>query len=506
MAVMKIATRGIIREIDRKSIQKYGIPGIVLMENAGRATADVILREYPYTEAAAVFAGGGNNAGDGFVIARQLISEGIDVTTYLASNPKKYEGDALTNYKALKNIGGAVVELGGSLRKYRTADIIIDALFGIEFINAQSAPVIAVDLPSGLDADTGRPLGAAVAADVTVTYALPKIGTSIYPGVDYAGDIYLADITSPKILEDDIPYELLTADDVFDILLPRQADTHKGTYGHVFILSGSPGKSGAATLASTGALRVGTGLVTAGVPSSLNPVMEQKTTEAMTEPLPETDLGTFGAVSVMRAFEIISDKITAISIGPGISTTAEAGEFLFEIIKRSHVPMVIDADALTLIAHDPGILKKAAVPLVLTPHPGEMARLCGLTTSEVQEDRIGVSMDFSKRYGIYLVLKGARSVISTPDGEIYINTTGNPGMATGGTGDVLTGVIGGLLAQRLEPVDACLLGAFVHGAAGDLIAQEYGEAGLTAGDLAEALPQALSEIPEMEDTPVIRIR
>lgn len=517
---MKIATREIIREIDKKSIEIYGIPGLVLMENAGRATADVILAEYPYTQAAALFAGGGNNAGDGFVIARQLISEGVQVITYVAADPRKYTGDALTNYRALKKIGGEIVELGGSLRKYRTADIIIDALLGtglerevagfykkvIGFLNSQSAPVISVDLPSGLDADTGQALGAAVEADITVTYALPKVGTSVYPGVDYAGDVYLANITTPEVLEENIPYELLSAYDVLGFLPPRKADTHKGTYGHLFILAGSPGKSGAATLASLGALRVGTGLVTVGIPSGLNPVMEQKTTEVMTEPLPETDLGTFGRLSVKRALEIAADRKTALSIGPGISTTDDAAEFLFEIVKSAAIPMVLDADALTLISKNPTVLKKAQVPLILTPHPGEMARLSGLSTGEVQAERIGVASEFSKRYGVNLILKGARSVISTPSGEISVNTTGNPGMASGGTGDVLTGVVGGLLAQGLQPADACKLGAFAHGTAGDLVAGEIGEAGLTAGDLADALPEALSSIPESEEEPVIRIR
>lgn len=517
---MKIATREIVREIDRKSIGKYGIPGIVLMENAGRATADVILSEYPYTQEAAVFAGGGNNAGDGFVIARQLISEGIDVVTYVASDPKKYKGDALTNFKALKKLGGEIVELGGSLRKFRTADIIIDALLGtglerpvegfykktIEFINNQPAPVIAVDLPSGLDSDTGHPLGAAVEADITVTYALPKIGTCVFPGADYAGDVFLVNITSPVELEENIPYELLTAYDVSDMLPERQEDTNKGTYGHLLILAGSPGKSGAATLASEGALRVGTGLVTACVPSSLNPVMEQKTTEVMTEPMPETDLGTFGKHSVQLALEMASEKrISALAVGPGMSTTDEAGEFLYEIIRRADRPIVLDADALTLISKNPDILKKAKAPLILTPHPGEMSRLTGLSIPEIQADRITAALEFSKRYGVYLILKGARSVIATPDGRASINTTGNPGMASGGTGDVLTGVVGGFLAQRLSPEDAAKLGAFVHGAAGDVIANEIGEAGLTAGDLAEALPEAISILPDIED-PIISVR
>ncbi|MEQ9619737.1 MAG: NAD(P)H-hydrate dehydratase [Deltaproteobacteria bacterium] len=517
---MKIGTREIVREIDRKTIEEYRIPSLILMENAGRATADVIIEEFPYAERVAVFAGGGNNGGDGFVVARHLMGQGIDVTVYAASDPKKYSGDALTNMRAFKNTGGEVIELKKSVRKYKQADLIVDALFGtgldrkvegfykkvIDFINAQSVPCVAVDIPSGLDANKGFPLGTAVKADVTVTYVLPKIGMIIYPGLDYSGEIYVADITTPKFLEANVPYELITAESVENILTTRHADSHKGTYGHVLILAGSPGKSGAATLASSGALRVGTGLVTVGVPESLNPIMEQKTTEAMTEPVPETGLGTFGSVSLKRVKEIISNKITALAIGPGISTTEETREFLFEIIRTTDLPMVIDADGLTLVAEDISILKKAKAPVVLTPHPGEMSRLTGLSTEEIQADRIGVSLDFSKRHNVHLVLKGARTVISTPGGQAYINTTGNAGMASGGMGDVLTGILGGFLAQRLNTDDACKLGVFVHGLAGDLAAEEKGLAGIVAGDLAEILPTALRELPYTDDEPVIRIR
>jgi len=517
---MKIATREIVREIDRLTIEKYGIPGLVLMENAGRATADVLLDNFAYARRVAVFTGGGNNGGDGFVIARHLISEGIDVDTYIASDPKKYRGDALTNYKALKKIGGNIVELKNNLRKYKQADVIVDALFGtgldrevtgfykkvIEFINSQGVPTLAVDLPSGLDSNTGHPLGTAVLADITVTFVLPKLGISIYPGVEYAGEIYVADITTPNFLEDDIPYELLLSESVAEILAPRYEDTNKGTYGHLLILAGSPGKSGAASLAALGAQRSGTGLVTVGIPKSLNPIMEQKTTEAMTEPLPETDIETLGAVSVKRAIEIMKGRKTALAIGPGISTTQETSEFLYQIIRNSDLPMVIDADALTLVAKNPKILNEAKAPIVLTPHPGEMSRLTGMSTEEVQADRVGVSLDFSSKYNVFLVLKGARSIISTPEGEIYINTTGNAGMASGGMGDVLTGIIGGFLAQRLNPADACKLGVYVHGLAGDLIAQENGEVGMIASDVANALPKAIREIPQMDEFAVTRIR
>jgi hydroxyethylthiazole kinase-like uncharacterized protein yjeF len=517
---MKIGTREIVREIDRKTIEELGVPSLVLMENAGRASADVLIDEFPFAEKVAVFAGGGNNGGDGFVVARHLMCQGIDVTTYLLSGQKKYSGDALTNLKALKGIGGEIVELGGSLRKYKQADVIVDALFGtgldrevkgfyakvIDYINTQDAPCLAIDLPSGIDANKGFPLGRAVKAEVTVTFALPKIGISIYPGLDYAGKIYVADITTPPFLESDIPYELLTHENVGALLKPRQANTHKGTYGHVLILAGSPGKSGAATLASEGALRVGTGLVTVAVPESLNPIMEVKTTEAMTEPVPENSLKTFGKLSVQRVREIMVNKITALAIGPGISTTEETREFLYEMIKTSDIPMVIDADGLTLIGEDPNILKKAKAPIVLTPHPGEMSRLTGTGIEEIQSDRVGVSLEFTKRYNVHLVLKGARSIVSTPEGKAYVNTTGNAGMASGGMGDVLTGIIGGFLAQRMSAEDAARLGVFVHGLAGDMASKERGEAGIIAGDLADHLPTILREIPYTDEEPAIRIR
>ena len=517
---MKIATREIVREIDRLTIQKYGIPGLILMENAGRATADVLLDNFAYAQKVAVFAGGGNNGGDGFVIARHLISEGLDVDTYIVSDPKKYKGDALTNYKALKNLDGNIVELKDNLRKYKQADVIVDAIFGtgldrevtgfykkvIDFINTQGVPTIAVDIPSGLDSNSGYPLGTAVLADITVTFILPKLGISIYPGVEFAGEIYVADITTPKFLEDEIPYELLTSESVDGILTPRYEDTNKGTYGHLFILAGSPGKSGAAALAALGAQKSGTGLVTVGVPKSLNPIMEQKTTEAMTEPLPETDLETFGPASLQRAMKIAGEKKTAIAIGPGISTTNETREFLYEIIRNSELPMVIDADALTLVADNPKILMEAKAPIVLTPHPGEMSRLAKISTVEVQANRINVALDFSTKFNVYIVLKGARTVISTPDGEVFINTTGNPGMASGGMGDILTGIIGGFIAQQMDPVEACKLGVFVHGLAGDLVAEQNGEAGIIASDVANSLPNAIREIPKMDNHIITQIR
>jgi ADP-dependent NAD(P)H-hydrate dehydratase / NAD(P)H-hydrate epimerase len=520
---MKLATREIIREIDRISIEEYGIPGLILMENAGRAVSKVVFEEfpllsgslktlplgrYPKSQRIAIFAGSGNNGGDGFVIARHLISEGLDVTTYLTSEPKKYSGDALTNFEALRKIGGKLVDIRNGFSQYQWADLIIDALFGtgldrdvggfyrdvIDFINSQPVPRIAVDIPSGLDADTGFPLGVSVKADVTVTFVVPKIGLAVYPGIDYAGKVYVADITTPKLLEKEITYGLITYNTVRRILKPRHPDTHKGTYGHLFILAGSPGKTGAAALAALGALRAGTGLVTVGSPKSLNPIMAGKLTESMTEPLPETEGGTLGKESIEATLKIISSRKTALAVGPGISTTPDTAEFLYEILKNSSIPIVVDADGITLIAQNLHVLKELKVPLVLTPHPGEMSRLIGKMGEDIQKNRIGVARDFSSMYNVYTVLKGSRTVISTPDGRVFINPTGNPGMASGGMGDVLTGVIGGFLAQGYSPTDACTLGVFSHGLAGDFVAHKRGEAGIIASDVAHSLPETLKEI------------
>jgi NAD(P)H-hydrate epimerase len=506
---MKLATREIIREIDRVTIEEYGIPGLVLMENAGRGVARVVLKEFPYVKRVAIFAGGGNNGGDGFVVARHLTQKGLDVATYLTIDPKKYKGDALANYESLRKIGGQIVKLNNGFTAYKGGDLIVDAVFGtgldrgvegfyrevIDFINSQPVPRVAIDIPSGLDSDTGFPLGVSVKADVTVTFVLPKIGIAIYPGIDYAGKIYVVDITTPKSLEENIPFELITYETVGKILKPRHPDAHKGTYGHLFILAGSPGKTGAATLAALGGLRVGTGLVTVGIPKSLNPIMEEKTTEAMTEPLPETENVTLGKVSIEAALKIMSSRKTALAIGPGISTTPDTGEFLYEILRGSSLPTVMDADGITLIAQRLKILKELKSPLIITPHPGEMSRLIGKTGEEVQKNRIGVARDFSSMYNVYTVLKGARTVVSTPDGKVFINSTGNPGMASGGMGDVLTGVIGGFLAQGYNPTDACNLGVFAHGLAGDLAASRMkGQAGIIASDAVYMLPETLNDI------------
>lgn len=505
---MKLSTRQISREIDRRTIEEFGVPGVVLMENAGRAVASAILAEYPSARKMAVICGAGNNAGDGFVIARHLISSGNDVSVHIAQKKQRYKGDAKTNLDSLLEIGGDVRELEGKLPRIKDTDVIIDAIFGtgldrdvggfyerlIKFINRRSVPCVSVDIPSGLDADTGRPMGAAVRADMTVTFAPPKLGMWVYPGVDYAGKLCVADITIPKLLEEDIPFELLTFQKCRGLIRKREADSHKGTYGHLLVLAGSPGKSGAAVLCADAALRAGSGLVTLGVPESISPAVEEKTTEVMSVSLKSSKDGTFHPDAHEEVLRELEGKKTALAVGPGISTSKSTGKFLEKVVTQCEVPAVLDADALNIISKNPEILRKTKVPAVITPHPGEMARLCGAGTKQVQSDRVGISTRFSEQYGCYVVLKGARTVVSTPGGEMFINPTGNSAMATAGTGDVLTGIIGGLAAQGYGSLQSCLLGVFLHGHAADLLLDETGAAGFTASEISRKIPASRNSV------------
>ena len=502
---MKVATREEIREIDRASVEEHGISESVLMENAGRAVCVAAMRKFPRAQHIAVVCGGGNNGGDGFVAARHLAAKGKDVTVYTAKEKSAYTGRPLENLRAAAGSGITITELAGDPSKIAPCDLIVDALLGtgaqgevreadarlIEFINNADAGCLSVDIPSGVHSNTGAVPGAAVRADATVTFVMPKIGTAIYPGAEYAGEIFVAGITTPRHLEEKINCEIATYETCAELLRSRPADSHKGTYGHTLILAGGVGKSGAAILATDAAVRAGSGLVTLGVPQSIHGVAEQKTAEAMTEPLADTG-GHFGECSADRALEIMDGK-NALVTGPGISALEETAGFLRRILAGRKMPAVIDADGLNIIAQNPDI-KKQAAGVVLTPHPAEMARLCGKTTAQIQADRIGAARDFARETGTFVVLKGARTVTATPEGKVFINPTGNPAMASGGMGDVLAGVIGGLLAQGYPPQDACVLGVFAHGLAGDMCAEKTGGMAVRAGEVCAALPAAFMQI------------
>lgn len=512
---MKVVTAEQMQELDRKAIEIYRILGITLMENAGRLVSEAILEEFPdvYEKKICVIAGKGNNGGDGFVVARYFLNKGIHVKVFLLTDPKTLRGDAETNFTIFSRMKGDVLPLPSSKdfqkvkRDLEKFDILIDGIFGtgldaavrgyyrevIEYLNTLNKPIVAIDIPSGLCANTGKPLGVAIKAALTVTFGLPKIGHLLYPGVEYVGKLKIVDIGIPKTLVDEekIPTYLIERDEIEKWLLqPRRLDTHKGDYGHLLVIAGSVGKTGAAAMASEAALRVGAGLVTLAIPKSLNPVMEVKLTEVMTEPLPETPKQTLS----LRAYNSIMrlcEKKRAVIIGPGLGTFKETQSLVIKLIKSLNIPIIVDADGLTAISSQPKLLPLDNKSIILTPHPGEMARLMNLTPKDIQDNRIGISRNFAQSNHVYLVLKGFRTVIATPKGEVYINPTGNPGMASGGTGDILTGMIGGLISQGLDILTSLKIAVYLHGLAGDEVAKEIGERSLIATDIIRKIPTFL---------------
>ena len=512
---MKVATAEQMQELDRKAIETYRIPGIVLMENAGRGAAEALFNAFPdiLKKRVAIIAGKGNNGGDGFVIGRYLLNRGIPVKAFLLADPKTLRGDAETAFQIFLRMKGEVIPVP-SFKDYQKVkrdlekfDLLIDAIFGtgldaevrgyyrevIDHLNTLQKPMVAVDIPSGLDANTGRPLGTAIRATFTVTFGLPKVGHLISPGIHYVGVLKVVDICIPGRLVDEekIQTYLVEGEDIRKRLsVPRRPDTHKGDYGHLLVIAGSVGKTGAAAMACEAALRMGAGLVTLAIPKSLNAIMEVKLTEVMTEPLPETPKQTLG----LRAFNSIlrlCENKDAVIIGPGVGTLKETQTLVLKLLKALNLPIVLDADGLTALATQPKTLPAANPSIILTPHPGEMARLTGSTAKEVQEDRIGVSRRFSQSQHVHLILKGHRTLTATPKGEIFINPTGNPGMASGGTGDVLTGMIGGLICQGFDILSSLQTAVYLHGLAGDEVAREKGEKSLVATDLIQKIPALL---------------
>ncbi len=361
-------------------------------------------------------------------------------------------------------------------------------------INRTGKPVVAVDIPSGIDAATGKVLGCAVKADLTVTFALAKLGHVLLPGEDYAGRLLVVDIGIPvEVAASAEACEFLDVAAIKPLLRKRERSAHKGRFGHCLVVAGSIGKTGAAAMAANSAVRTGAGLVTLAVPASLNAILEVKTTEAMTIPLPDGGEGYLSLLAKEAIAEAFAGK-DAVALGPGISWRSETALLVRGLVEDAGVPLVIDADALNALSDDPSVLHNKSADLILTPHPGEMARLAGIATADVEADRIGTARKFAAQYGVYLVLKGARTVIAAPDGSIAINGSGNPGMASGGMGDVLTGVIVALLGQGYDPFTACKLGVFLHGYAADLVAAEKGEIGMSASDVQERLPFAIKQL------------
>jgi hydroxyethylthiazole kinase-like uncharacterized protein yjeF len=514
---MYLVTANEMQKMDRSTIESFGLPGRILMENAGRGATQFFLEQFKDAEnkKIGVIAGRGNNGGDGFVIARYLAQKGIRVTVYLLSEHQKVSGDAAANLKLLSPLKVPVIEMpdAKSFSAHETAmrheAIWIDAILGtglrtdvkgffkdvIDFINQLNKPVFSVDIPSGLNSDTGQPCGVCVRADATATFAFAKIGHFLLPGADYTGNLEIIDIGVPPHIANDVgPLQyLLTPDLIRTVFSPRPSDVHKGHFGHLLVIAGSTGKTGAAAMTATSAMRSGAGLVTLGIPASLNPVLEAQVIETMTEPLPETVKGILDETSINRIMDLLSDK-NCLAIGPGIGTAPETQKLFKRLLQENTKPVVIDADGLNILAGHIEILKDVDAPVVLTPHPGEMARLINTTSADVQKDRIKCARDFSEKFNVHVVLKGARTVVAHPDGRVFINPTGNPGMASGGMGDVLTGIIAGFIAQGHSPELAAHAGVYLHGAAADSLAKNKGPFGYLATDVMNILPEVIKTL------------
>ena len=503
-----------MQTLDRRTITEAHVPSTVLMERAGEGIVRHLERHYGPArgKTITILCGKGNNGGDGLVVARLLHRRRARIHVVLLTPITDLSRDAATMYRRLVRVSGR-----SAIMRFRSAeqarpllassDILVDALLGtglssvvtgayreaIELINSAGKPVIAIDIPSGLHADSGAILGRAIRATMTIACGLPKLGLYVDAGIDQAGAIHVVDIGIPSTYVEAIESRtlLLTSDSAFQSLPIRVPSSHKGTFGHAGIIAGSVGKTGAAALAARAALRVGAGLVTVATPNSVNDVLEVKVLEAMTMPLPETKARTLPRAGLDRVVAFIQAR-TAIAVGPGLSTHPETVELVQSLMKHLDRPSVLDADALNALAGRASLLTECKTPPILTPHPGEMARLeVDATTQSVNADRIGTARRFARERGVFVVLKGARTVIARPDGLVAICPTGNPGMATAGTGDVLTGMIVGLLAQKVPAWEAACAATYFHGSAGDLAAQQLGQPGMLASDLIAQIPYAL---------------
>ncbi len=507
-----------MREADRITIEELGIPSLVLMENAGRQVVAAIEALFPNlaTRRVAVLAGQGNNGGDGFVIARTLLERVVEVPVFVIGSLADVRGDARHNLEVLGRLGVSVVEVGDEqawelhFSEISQCDLVVDAMFGtglrralggmyptiVGDLNGSGLPVVAVDVPSGLLADTHEVQGDAVRAAVTVTLAAPKICHILPPAQRVCGELVVADIGIPDAIIErlDGPYiEVITRAMMRSVVEPRHSEAHKGEFGRVLIVAGSMGKSGAAHLAAMAALRSGAGLVTVATPRSVQPILAAMAPEYMTIGLAEDDDGQVTADAVERVLAIPTDVM---AMGPGLGSGAGVRAFVHAVVERVGVPVVLDADALNAFSGDDAqrLGGRDGHDVIITPHPGEMARLLGTTIEAVQDDRIAAARGFAEAHQLHVVLKGHRTLVAAPEGTVAINMTGNPGMATGGTGDVLTGVIAGWFGQLLDAEGAARLGVYLHGHAGDLAMADLGEVALTASDLLVHLGDAVLEV------------
>jgi ADP-dependent NAD(P)H-hydrate dehydratase / NAD(P)H-hydrate epimerase len=527
---MKALTAAEMREVDRLTTERSGIPGLQLMEAAGKGCAEAFLEHYGHSSAkppgrVCVLCGKGNNGGDGFVVARYLLEEAEQVGVYLFGKPEELRGDAAGNYERWREGGGSVTVVSGVAEWEKAwgsiagAEIIFDALLGtgirgevkgllaevIADVNrlsrnataAKPAWVVAVDMPSGLPSDGEAAEGPVIRAHLTVTFTAPKVGQLISRDAAACGKLEVQSIGSPEALVEEIGKGKLRwagPEEFAALPLMRATDSNKGMYGHVLLIAGAVGKTGAAVMAGHSALRGGAGLVTVAVPEPALPVIAASRPELMTEGLPASHEGSFVAGAKMTAkFAAMSKAKTVLGVGPGVGTSAKTQEFVRSVVMKTNLPIVLDADGLNAFAGKGDLFrKKKTAHLVLTPHPGEMARLSGKTIAEVQRDRVSTAMEAAKSWDAYVLLKGFNTVMAAPDGRVFVNLTGNPGLAKGGSGDVLTGLLTALIAQfgTEDLLRVVALAAYLHGAAAELLAQNSDASGMLASEVADAVPFA----------------
>jgi len=485
---LKILSRDSMKEADRKTIEEFGMPGVVLMETAGMRISELVFNKMQKNAKVTVLAGQGNNGGDGLVAARLLSKAGYAVSLWCASKPDRYRAEAAVNANYLKKVNFPMQYISASEDLFhlkedlKCTDLVIDALLGIgvdrdvtgftaeliDNINRCSSPVLAVDIPSGINADTGAVMGCAVKADWTVTFAAPKLGLVLHPGAGLAGEIIIADINVPAALFEDEKVNLVTASLVREILPERPIDAHKGSVGSVLIVAGSPGMTGAAVMTAESALKGGAGLVYLAAPESICSALEAKMLEVIIVPLPEQSKGIISP----EAVEVIIEKARqcdALAIGPGLDTGDVTSELLRKLVQLSPVPMVLDAGALAALGKKINMLRSARYLPVITPHPGEMARMTGVSAGQIQSSRLDVAIKNARLWECIIMLKGPNTVVAEPEGRVYFNPTGNQSLSTAGSGDLLTGLVTSFIAQGIPSDRAAAAAAFMHGLAGDLI-------------------------------------
>ncbi len=513
---MKVANAEQMRALDREAIEGYKIPGIVLMENAALGVVRCMEERYGLLgdRSVLVFCGKGNNGGDGMAVARHLVNRGAKVRTVLLGDPKSLRGDAATNFTICEEMKIPVRPVttsrnfGGITSYLKKADLVLDAILGtgivppvrglveqaVRRINRAKKPVISVDLPTGLSADSSEVLGEVVQAELTVTFGLPKISLAQYPSLASAGEVRVADISLPAELvqRSNISVEIME-EEVLRTLPLRRQDMHKGEGGRVLLVAGSKEMPGAAVMAALSSFRIGAGGVYAAVPEGIRRFFHKQLMEGVLVPLPDAAKDYLSLSVLPEILRAARGKNVAV-VGPGIGLDPETGEMVRSLIQKIRIPVVLDADGINHVARDLDSLKKARAAVILTPHPGEMARLTGASERELKTQRVDLAREFAGKFGVILVLKGARTVIAEPKGRVWINPTGNPGMATAGTGDVLTGMIAGLVAQGMKPLQAALLGVYLHGCCGDRAASRIGERGLLSRDLIREIPGVLKAV------------